>query len=305
MIASATPPENAEKCCCGIHDQRIHRDAHHDRGHAVQHVCSKPDRIAQQAAPAELRKVNAGRNPDWECPCKLASRQHHPRTHDRVRHAPSRLSHRGWALDEESSGSASSHPCRADKPGSPPAAESPAAVASIASAGYQVIHNLPRGVVHPHAPRRKVHRRTRCRWNHRVGPHAKPPSPVRRASPPTPAPARIRSPQSSPGTAPSPISISALRYKSSVASENSFAITLASVLPGANRLLLITAWFPIVIATAIVSPSARPSPRMTAPTIPMRALRSTPDANHLPASRTQAPAQPRADGSAPPSSCRA
>src|SRR6185437_11208164 len=34
--------------------------------------------------------------------------------------------------------------------------------------------------------------------------------------------------------------------------------------------------FPMTIVTAMVSPRARPSPRMIEPTMPMRALRSTP-----------------------------
>src|ERR1700723_3317329 len=37
-----------------------------------------------------------------------------------------------------------------------------------------------------------------------------------------------------------------------------------------------TGWLPITIVTAIVSPSARPSPKITDPIMPIRALRSTP-----------------------------
>ena len=52
------------------------------------------------------------------------------------------------------------------------------------------------------------------------------------------------------------------------ASPNSFAITAGIELPGANRCDVIWAEDPITSAAAIVSPIARPSPSMTAPTTP-------------------------------------
>ena len=54
-----------------------------------------------------------------------------------------------------------------------------------------------------------------------------------------------------------------------MASANSLAITLASVAAGLNSDAEISAELPITIATAIVSPSARPSPRIIAPITPV------------------------------------
>jgi hypothetical protein len=48
------------------------------------------------------------------------------------------------------------------------------------------------------------------------------------------------------------------------------------VYPGANNDFAISGRLPITIVTAIVSPSALPKPRITPPTMPARALRSTP-----------------------------
>src|SRR5271163_2026471 len=53
-----------------------------------------------------------------------------------------------------------------------------------------------------------------------------------------------------------------------VASANSLAMTLASGAAGANNENEMFGELPMTIATAIVSPSARPSPRMIAPTTP-------------------------------------
>jgi hypothetical protein len=57
---------------------------------------------------------------------------------------------------------------------------------------------------------------------------------------------------------------------------NSFAITLAMVAPGSRIEVGIRFVFPMTIVTAIVSPSARPSARITAPRIPgLAASRAT------------------------------
>ena len=69
----------------------------------------------------------------------------------------------------------------------------------------------------------------------------------------------------------SPISTSACRCRSSVASVNSLAITAAIVYCGAYSDVVICGLLPITIVTAIVSPSARPKPSMTAPMMPVRA----------------------------------
>ena len=53
-----------------------------------------------------------------------------------------------------------------------------------------------------------------------------------------------------------------------VASLNSLAMMLASVAPGLNIDATICGMLPITIVTAIVSPSARPKPRMIAPKSP-------------------------------------
>ena len=68
-----------------------------------------------------------------------------------------------------------------------------------------------------------------------------------------------------------PISISADRYSASAASVNSFAMTAAIVYCGAKSDSDTCGLFPITIVTAIVSPSARPKPSMTAPMMPVRA----------------------------------
>ena len=52
---------------------------------------------------------------------------------------------------------------------------------------------------------------------------------------------------------------------------NSLASTAAIVYCGAKSDKLTCGLFPITIVTAIVSPSARPKPSITAPTMPVRA----------------------------------
>src|SRR5207344_1373710 len=69
----------------------------------------------------------------------------------------------------------------------------------------------------------------------------------------------------------SPISTSADRYSLSAASANSLATTAAIVYCGAKSDSDTFGLFPITIVTAIVSPSARPKPSMTAPMMPVRA----------------------------------
>ncbi len=67
-----------------------------------------------------------------------------------------------------------------------------------------------------------------------------------------------------------PISTSALMWSGEVASANSLAMTAAIVYCGASRDAETCGVLPITIVTAIVSPSARPRPSMTAPTMPTR-----------------------------------
>src|SRR5256712_1481967 len=73
----------------------------------------------------------------------------------------------------------------------------------------------------------------------------------------------------------SPNSMRALSSSGSVAFRKLFAIQLAMVCPWSNREMEIALRFPIVMVTAIVSPTARPRPRMIAPKIPARAYRRT------------------------------
>ena len=72
-----------------------------------------------------------------------------------------------------------------------------------------------------------------------------------------------------------PSSISALKYRSPVASVNSLAITDAIVYPGANNDALICGLFPMTMVTAMVSPSARAKARNTEPMMPVRAHGTT------------------------------
>src|SRR6058998_1540494 len=73
----------------------------------------------------------------------------------------------------------------------------------------------------------------------------------------------------------SPSSMRALSSSGSVAFRKLFAIQLAMVCPWSKSEMEIALRFPIVIVTAIVSPTARPRPRMVAPKIPARAYRRT------------------------------
>src|SRR5438094_684663 len=73
----------------------------------------------------------------------------------------------------------------------------------------------------------------------------------------------------------SPSSMRALSSSGSVAFRKLFAIQLAMVCPWSKREMEIALRFPIVMVTAIVSPTARPRPRMIAPKIPARAYRRT------------------------------
>src|SRR5262249_49803331 len=68
-----------------------------------------------------------------------------------------------------------------------------------------------------------------------------------------------------------PISTSELKWSGVAASANSFASTADMVYCGANSDVDTCGVLPMTIVTAIVSPSARPKPSMTAPTIPVRA----------------------------------
>ena len=66
-----------------------------------------------------------------------------------------------------------------------------------------------------------------------------------------------------------------------VASPNSVAIVDASVAPLENSEWGMSGFDPITIATAIVSPSARPAPNAIAPRMPVRALGNTTLDEHL------------------------
>ena len=68
-----------------------------------------------------------------------------------------------------------------------------------------------------------------------------------------------------------PISTSAPRCSASPASVNSFAMTAAIVYCGAKIDAAAFGVLPMTIVTAMVSPSARPKPSITAPTMPVRA----------------------------------
>src|SRR2546430_591730 len=72
-----------------------------------------------------------------------------------------------------------------------------------------------------------------------------------------------------------PSSMNALNSSGVSASVKLLAIQLAIVCPWSKRDTEITFLFPIVMVTAIVSPTARPRPRITAPKMPARAYRRT------------------------------
>src|SRR5439155_1045544 len=104
------------------------------------------------------------------------------------------------------------------------------------------------------------------------GPHAAP-SPRRRTRPIMSRAKMLMTSDISIRTSPS--SMSALSSSGSVAFRKLLAIQLAIVCPWSNKEMEIALRFPIVIVTAIVSPTARPRPRMTAPKIPARAYLRT------------------------------
>src|SRR5439155_496625 len=92
------------------------------------------------------------------------------------------------------------------------------------------------------------------------GPHAAP-SPRRRTRPIMSRAKMLMTSDISIRTSPS--SMSALSSSGSVAFRKLLAIQLAIVCPWSNKEMEIALRFPIVIVTAIVSPTARPRPRMT------------------------------------------
>src|SRR5437763_6809285 len=67
----------------------------------------------------------------------------------------------------------------------------------------------------------------------------------------------------------SPISMSACTYSSSAASVNSLAMTAAIVYCGLYSEAEMIGLLPMTMVTAMVSPSARPKPSMTAPRMPL------------------------------------
>src|SRR4029077_4234233 len=71
-----------------------------------------------------------------------------------------------------------------------------------------------------------------------------------------------------------PTSIRAAMWRSVSASVNSLSRTAAIVYCGAKSEAEILGLLPMTIVTAIVSPSARPKPSITAPTMPVRAKKS-------------------------------
>ena len=73
----------------------------------------------------------------------------------------------------------------------------------------------------------------------------------------------------------SPSAMSEEVYRSPTASVNSLAIAEEMVVPGARSEALMRCALPMTKVTAMVSPSARPSPSMMPPTMPVREYGTT------------------------------
>src|SRR6266403_927687 len=258
------------------HDQPVGHNADHDGGHTVQDIGDKAHNIAIAVSPV-LGKKNARADPERDAE-QTGDRKNDHRADDGIRHAAAGLTHRLRSLGQERKidradalinqiGKDGEERHQHDDDG------------ERGNAGHRAVDYTP-----PQADGRNtdVRNQDRCRLGvhirhvmsgmlcqamllagcPRVTLHT-----MSRAS----ALTTIVTKNSA-----KPISIKAERYRSPVASVNSLASTLAMVYPGANSDLAISGRLPITIVTAIVSPSARPKPKMIAPTMPARALRSTP-----------------------------
>src|SRR6266403_1366997 len=231
------------------HDQPVGHNADHDGGHTVQDIGDKAHDIAIAVSPV-LGKKNARADPERDAE-QTGDRKNDHRADDGVRHAAAGLAHRLRSLGQERKID------RAD-----------ALINQIGKDGeerYQHDDDGDRGRIGVRI--RHVMSGMLCQAMLLAGCPRVTLHTMSRAS----ALTTIVTKNSA-----KPISIKAERYRSPVASVNSLASTLAMVYPGANSDVAISGRLPITIVTAMVSPSARPKPKMIAPTMPARALRSTP-----------------------------
>src|SRR5262249_42959184 len=249
------------------HRDAVGEDADDNRRNTVQRVCGETNQ-RREAGAAVLGHVDAADDADWD---RHQRRQpaDNQRADDRVRHAAADLADRLRHLHEE---------CDVER--------------KQTLADHEEQHEEQRHQRDQHRPRAKgdEHRRERLAPDRRgaaetavfTSRHAGSAAGcgVGSAAPTTAVALRVIDQMSRRDSevtvsgmmnSTSPISTRAARYRSSAASVNSFAITAAIVYCGANSDSETRGLFPMTIVTAIVSPSARPKPSITAPTIPVRA----------------------------------
>src|ERR1041385_549544 len=213
----------------------IGHHADHDRWHAAQHVRKKPDPHADRMIPV-FGKINPRHDADGE-PGERSDDKEYPRPRKRVRHSSARFSHGLRHLNEEieiDCADPLGHRVEEDEEEREDYQES----AEHGERGHERARDLPppvmlRGLV-PHAANFFATLQTMSRamaFSTTV-------TTKRRSA----------------------ISMRELTYSGLVASENSLAMTLAIECEGLKREADISARFPITIVTAMVSPTALPSP---------------------------------------------
>src|SRR5713226_2352305 len=232
------------------HHYAVRKNPDYDRRHAIQQVRRIPHHKRHFAA-AELRQVNRPQKANRHAQ-QRSDQQHLCAAHNRIGHPAAGLSHRLRQLREEAPVDRRSTMIDKVSKNEEQNADSYQR-AHPSHRQHEAAHELPPAQPRAHAlavppPRCEVNT-----ISSRASPFSKK---VSRNS-----------------TRPS--SISACKYKSPVASVNSFAITAAIEYPGESNEALIVGVFPMTIVTAIVSPRARARARNIDPIMPVRANGTT------------------------------
>src|SRR5271168_5429203 len=81
-------------------DERVDRDAHHDRGDAVEYIGGEADRGGKRPAAAKLRKVYASGDADGDAH-ETGDQQDNARADDGIRHTAALLPDRRGDVREE------------------------------------------------------------------------------------------------------------------------------------------------------------------------------------------------------------
>ena len=223
--------------------QAVGNDSDHDRRDAGENLGREADRVAD-AAVASLGEKDSRADAERDAD-QARDADDVERSGDRIAHAAARLADRRGNGGEEIERQPS-EPVRDHQPEQRHERHQRDGERQPANAGHDQIHCAPLGEHHAATragPRRDIRTRTRAAM----------------------LSSTVTAKRRRPRAARAPVCISPL------ASANSLAMTAGSEYPGANNEARIVGEFPMTIVTAIVSPSARPSPSMVAPTIPARA----------------------------------